>query len=780
MTKIKPIENIVLNNIKPTLQKSSCINNIITSNPYEIGTAAMGATGIVLSTFLQDFNKTTGKENYFQLKINQENGKPFEPDIFQTAAGMNLFLGNDVLVTAPTGTGKTAIAQYIITKNLKEGVRTFYTTPLKALSNEKFLDFLKTYGEDNVGLITGDTKINQEAPIVIMTTEVYRNMAASEKFNFDPQSSKAIPQNVKTVIFDELQYLGDTDRGGTWEQAIILTPKEIQILSLSATIQNNEEINNWIASTKNRKGISTTPDKTYLPPRGKLKETVLINVPAKNRHVPLNFEVIHAPAESKTPKGCTKSEKKKFKQESARLAQSIYAKSGDKGYKAITKKLYEEGKLPAIYFIFSKKECMHVLKVLSRESEILTTDKEQEEIQNILDRYESSGIYLGESLNIDALKKGYAIHNSGLIPSQKTLIEELFQKKLIKLVLATETLSAGINMPAKTTVISSPRKPASTSDGGNDGKRSLTPNEFHQMAGRAGRRGIDTEGYCYPISCNPIQKNFYEGLINSPSNTLESNLNLDFSFIANYLNEFQDEEELMYLIINKSLYTFKHPEKADDLLNQFTVKKGILKSEGFVDNNNKLTTKGELLKLINGYEQIPIINIIANKTLEGLSRSQISGIIGGLANIEYKNKTDLPQKPFSMKHVTDEILEEKALLINNDLQKYVAQTATLNPEREMSISAHTVQHLYFWTEANELNPDSKANWKNIYSGSLKSSIKDEGTLFKEITMTVDLLKQLIEISESANKLTKDNYYSELSDKLRDILKLIQKEPITED
>ncbi len=779
MTKIQPIKNIALNGLKPILEKSTTTNPI-KSAPYKLGAVAMGATGITISTFLQDFNKTVDEDNYFQLKINPDTNKPFKPDVFQSASGMNLLAGNDVLVTAPTGTGKTAIAEYVITKNLKNGDRTFYTTPLKALSNEKFLDFSKTYGEENVGLITGDTKINPEAPIIIMTTEVYRNMAATDQFNFDKDSKKGIPSGLKTVIFDELQYLGDVDRGGIWEQSIIFTPKNVQILSLSATIENNEEINNWIASTKGRNGISQTPNENYLPPRSKTKETVLINVPSENRHVPLNFEIEHAAAEIKTPRGGTKAEKHKAKQEGARISQSIYAKPRDDAFKALTRKLNEEGKLPAIYFIFSKKECKHLLKYLSTEAEVLTTEEEQKEIQAIIDRYKSEGIYLGESLNYNALKNGYAIHNAGLLPTQKTLVEELFQKKLVKVVLATETLSAGINMPAKTTVISSPRKPSSTSDGGDDGKRSLTANEFHQMAGRAGRRGIDTVGYCYPISCNATQRAFYEKLIKTPASRLDSNLNIDYSFIANYLAEFHDEGELNYTLINKSLYTFNHPEKKDDLLTQFKTKKEVLLSEGFLDRDYKLTDKGALLKHINGYEQIPIINLVANKALAGLNPYQLAGIIGGLANIEYSTKGEFPQKPFELKGLSDGTFTSTAQKVLEELKKYETKISALNPTQQMDLSPRAMQHLYYWARANEKNDSGRVNWKNLYSGDLKFSIKDEGSMFKEITMTADLIKQLIEISEIGSKLTNDDYYTDLGTNLRDALRLIQREPIPED
>ena len=185
MLKIDPIKPNLKIDVN-ILKNKSAMKRLSTA-PYALGLAVVGATGLAISTFLKDFRKTAEEDNYFQLKTNPDTGKPFEADVFQKAAAMNLYLGNDVLVTAPTGTGKTAIAHYVITKNLNEGKRTFYTTPLKALSNEKFRDFCNTYGEENVGLITGDVKTNIEAPIIIMTTEVYRNMAANEIFELSDE-----------------------------------------------------------------------------------------------------------------------------------------------------------------------------------------------------------------------------------------------------------------------------------------------------------------------------------------------------------------------------------------------------------------------------------------------------------------------------------------------------------------------------------------------------------------------------------------------------------------
>ncbi len=776
----KSIKSNISKNIKLDNSALNICRNNLSSGTKLITASALGVT---IASFLKDFNKTSEVENYYQFKIDESTGKPYKPDIFQTASAMNLYLGNDVLVTAPTGTGKTAIAQYVITKNLKEGGRTFYTTPLKALSNEKYRDFCKTYGEENVGLLTGDTKINVQAPIIIMTTEVYRNMASSKLFNPSYSEDKGGLEGLRTVIFDELQYLGDIDRGGIWEQSIMFTPKNVQILSLSATIGNNKDINSWIASTKGKEGIAVTPNKTYMPNRTSIRETVLINVPPENRHVPLTFEIEKAVPEIKIPKGGTKSEKLQAKKIGARLSQSIYANPKDDSFKKLTAKLNEEGKLPAIYFVFSKKTCRHLLKFLSEEGQILTNEQERFEIARILKEHLDNGEYLGESLNTSALMKGYAIHNAGLLPTQKALIEELFQKKLVKVVLATETLSAGINMPAKTTVISSPRKPASTSDGGPDRRRNLTPNEFHQMAGRAGRRGIDTHGYCYTMSCNQEQNKLYNELMASPANKLESNLKLDYSFITNYLSANVDEENLRN-ILAKSLYVYNsqngiNKEKLNEIIDNFRIKQDILYKNGFI-NENGTTTKGELIKVLNGYEQIPIINVISHRYLADLNPVQIAGIIGGLANIEHNIKSDLPPKISEVRNQADKDYVEATKLVQKQINKYQKSFNKLYPDREIELQTNVMDHIYAWAELNAENEDSRKNWKDLYTGDLKYSIKDEGSLFKEITMTTDLLKQLIDVAELGSNISQyegeREYYLTLKTKLKETLALIQREP----
>lgn len=771
MTKIKPIISGI--KVEPVLNKikqSSKQTNVLQAAKPAV--AAMGATGLVVSTFFQDFNKSLD-DNYYQLKIDKTTGKPYAPDSFQKAAGMNLNLGNDVLVTAPTGTGKTAIAQYVITKNLKEGWKSFYTSPLKALSNQKYREFSDIYGEENVGIITGDTKINTDAPIVIMTTEVYRNMAQND---LNDEGYGGLPRNLKTVIFDELHNLDDIDRGGIWEQSIMLTPDDVQMLSLSATIGNNEEINDWIASTKNRKGIAVTPDDSYRPNLNKGTETVLINVPPENRHVPLIKEIIRVAPDLKIPRGGSKKEKIIAKKDAVRKSQSVNAKPNDASFKEITRKLNTEGKLPAIYFVYSKKDSKHLLKFLSNESELLTTEKEQDEIARIIkEDYIDKGVYLGEGLNTTALLKGYAIHNAGMLPNQKKLVEELFQKKLVKVCIATTTLSAGINMPAKTVVISSPIVAG----------KPKTPNEEAQEDGRAGRRGIDEIGYVYLMSCNQEQTKLYESLISSPPNRLESRLDLDYSTVATYIANSYEEDDLKQFL-SKSYYVYDskngvNQEKLNELVEAYNVKKGILNTEGYIKSNGELSTKGKMIKHLNGYEQIPIINVLAGRILENLDPVQIAGVLGGLANIEYNEKKELPTKPFEVRYKEDAKFVSAANKVAKTVEKYAVATEKLHQNEEISVNPKIMDHIYSWAELNQKNANSLKNWKELYENNIKNTTNEEGDLHKEIVMTIDLIKQLIGVCEVAADASEKHhdYYVSLSAKLKAALDLIRREPADE-
>ena len=729
----------------------------------------------------------TGKEYYKTLEENYFKLPPTAaPDVFQKASAMNILKGNDVIVTAPTGTGKTAIALYVITNNMENGGKTFYTTPLKALSNEKFRSFQKIYGEENVGLLTGDNKINPEAPIVIMTTEVYRNMVLSDRFSHN----NPMLDNLKTVIFDELHYLGDADRGGIWEQSIILSSPDTQLLSLSATIGNNRDVANWMAVTKDfpKAEIVSSKDRdmsTYRARENAPVHTVLIDVPSENRHVPLKFEVQQVQGEQGAltkAKSEKKDNKKKTKQKDDKDTQTISKREpipNLQSYQRMVTKLKNEDKLPAIFFVFSKRGSGAILNHLARFGDKLNTSDEQKEILNIIKSYREDGKYLGESLDEKALLKGYAIHNAGLLPAQKELIEELFNKKLIKSVIATETLSAGINMPARTTVISSTRTPAGD----------LTPNKFHQMAGRAGRRGIDDTGYCVSMAVTKEQADKFNDLINSEPNDLESAFRPDFSFVAGYYSTVQNDE-LIKELFDKSFYAYDNnpqvsAKKSADMLKIFSTRRQIMRKMDFMKSNHKLTPKGELLSKLNGYEQLPIINAIYNKKLAGMTPVELAAAVGTMANIQPKYESPFAKKEqaqiAAFEH-RDDILVDFVEDFNKGLKKFNYDIVQYDPEyKQVQLDTKAAKHIYEWADLNTKYSDSVENWKTLYHGDLSSTIKNEGSVFREITMTADLLKQMKLIAKTGMEISDDKndfqYYNKLSHNIDDALSLICKTPV---
>lgn len=731
----------------------------------------------------KSFEKTL-EDNYFKLP------ETAKPDVFQKASAAYLCNGNDVLVTAPTGTGKTAIAHYIITKNLEEGKKTFYTAPLKALSNEKYNNFKKIYGEENVGILTGDFQENPNAPIVLMTTEIYKNMVDADKNKniHDPKLD-----NLKTVIFDEVHNIGDEDRGAVWEQSIMYSDPETQILSLSATIGNKEDLANWMADLRNLNYVKPTiiNDENHQSDFNSIKNisknsVSLIDVPFENRHVPLEFHNVIVSGEKIQTSKVKNKDKKDNKTSKFKPQNPI----GD-DYRNMVSILKKEDKLPAIFFIFSKKGCRNTLDHLAHYGAKLNDENEAEEILKVIEKYKKEGKYLGETLNIRAMEKGYAIHNSGLLPSQKELIEELFNKKLIKVLLATETLSAGINMPARSVVISSHLKPTSKLNNENKFLQPYSSSIFAQISGRAGRRGIDTRGYCYTMSMNKEQKAIYEELIKAGASDVKSVFNeFDYSFVAGYYDSY-DESETIKDIGKKSFFAYSKKEKGyseeklKDFVKSFNLRRKILRKFEFMDSEVDLTTKGKLLVKLNGYEQIPIINAIESKRLAGLNSVELAGAVGALANIQpiydlNKNEKDAENpKVFSHKNT---YLDYFVSTEDNKLKKYNQDIAKIDSNHiNVEFNINAIHHVYNWADLNNKNEIAEENWKNLVQISNSHAKIEEGTLFEEISRTINLLKQIIKISKEGIKLSENyydkKYYNDLIETANSSIELLSKSPI---
>lgn len=447
---------------------------------------------------------------------------PFELDDFQKEACKIIDNGESVVVCAPTGAGKTVIAQHAINRALENGDRIFYTTPLKALSNQKFYDFCENYGQEKVGLLTGDTSINRNAQIVIMTTEVFRNMLYGTNFGAVADNLKG----VKYVVLDEVHYMNDEQRGTVWEESIIYCPTNIQIIALSATVANCDELTNW---------INTVHSKTKL-------------VNTDFRPVPLKFYYFDSSQPYKllpllTPDGKLN---KKIKPEKPQ-----WAKGRDKRKKSYVKQiisnLAENNMLPAIYFTFSRKKCDEQMEKCSGLG--LNTKAEQEKIKAFIDEFIAENPHLYGNKHIEYLIQGVASHHAGLLPAWKNLVEKLFQQGLIKVVFATETLAAGINMPARSTVISSTSKRTDT------GHRMLTANEFLQMSGRAGRRGMDEVGYVTIVGTSFQSPEEVAELVLSDSNPLESRFSPSYSMVLNLLQRFNLEESKELILKSFGYYS---------------------------------------------------------------------------------------------------------------------------------------------------------------------------------------------------------------------------------
>lgn len=456
---------------------------------------------------------------------------PFELDDFQKDACNCISNGKSVVVCAPTGAGKTVIAQHAIHCALEEGKKVFYTTPLKALSNQKFSDFSEKYGADKVGLLTGDSSFNRNAQIVVMTTEVFRNMLYGTNFGSVTDNLK----DVRYVILDEVHYMNDEQRGTVWEESIIYCPTNVQIIALSATVANADKLTDWINTVHSK--------------------TELINTDF--RPVPLRFYYFDSSQPNTllpllTPSGALnkkiKPEKKEFKRGKPVQKKNIV--------KDVVRNLHEKNMLPAIYFTFSRKKCDEQME---RCSELcLVTQQEQEQIRQIIDDYIAENPYLYKNKHIEYLLQGVASHHAGLLPGWKVLVEKLFQKGLIKVVFATETLAAGINMPARSTVISSISKRTDS------GHRILTPSEFLQMSGRAGRRGMDEIGYVTIVGTAFQTPEEVAELVLSDANPLESKFSPSYSMVLNLLQRFSLEEAKELVL--KSFGYFSSSSRIEPLL----------------------------------------------------------------------------------------------------------------------------------------------------------------------------------------------------------------------
>ncbi len=454
----------------------------------------------------------------------------FPLDEFQVRALDALDAGRSVLVAAPTGSGKTVVAEYAVEKALAEGRKVFYTTPLKALSNQKYGDLARTHGAGRVGLLTGDNSVNGEAPVVVMTTEVLRNMiyAASPTL-----------EGLRYVVLDEVHYLQNPYRGAVWEEVIIHLAPEVDLVCLSATVSNAEEFADWIQTV-----------------RGETEAVIEERRPVRLRHLYLvgdrqseDVHILPTFVEAEAPDG---SVELRPNPEASRLDSRSSRRGGPAMRGRPRGRLYpprrietverldDEGMLPAIYFIFSRAGCDQAVDACLAAGLRLTDPEARERIRAIAEAHvetlsDTDLELLGYGAWEAGLEAGFAAHHAGMVPPMKEAVEEAFAAGLVKVVFATETLSLGINMPARTVVIEKLSKFT--------GERHefLTPGEYTQLTGRAGRRGIDDLGYA-AVLWNPyVPFDQVASLASTRSYALASSFRPTYNMAANLVRRYPSD-----------------------------------------------------------------------------------------------------------------------------------------------------------------------------------------------------------------------------------------------
>ncbi len=460
----------------------------------------------------------------------------FTPDQFQIEAVAHVDAGRSVVVVAPTGAGKTYIAEEAVARALAAGRRAFYTAPIKALSNQKFGDFCEVYGEDSVGLLTGDNVINPEASVIVMTTEVLRNMIYAESSSLD---------DLAVVILDEVHYLQNRYRGSVWEEVIIHLPQDVPVVSLSATIANPEEFTAWVRSR--RGGETALVVETHRPVP--LESMYML----KDRHREGAIEMLPV------------FRGKRANQQVVRILQK--GRGRGRRFTAprrleVAEELADEGLLPAIYFIFSRAGCDQAAEVVAGARLRLTSGEERTEIRRragALTEHLPAGDLraLGFDSWMGRLEAGVAAHHAGMVPAFKEAVEDLFAAGLVKLVFATETLSLGINMPARTVVLESLSKFTGESH------EIMQPGDYTQLTGRAGRRGIDTLGTAVVLHRFDLPFERVAAIAAEGSHPLVSSFQPTYNMAANLIANYSrsDAEDLL----NASFAQFRSEQRRSQL-----------------------------------------------------------------------------------------------------------------------------------------------------------------------------------------------------------------------
>jgi len=633
-------------------------------------------------------------------------GQVFELDPFQQEAVDAIDAGRSVLVAAPTGAGKTVVAEYAVERALERGERVIYTAPIKALSNQKFRDFRSRFG-DKIGIMTGDVTINGNAPALIMTTEIFRNALFEESGRFD---------DARFLIFDEVHYINDLERGTVWEESIIFAPAGMQFICLSATMPNVQELADWISEVRGsevqvvREAHRPVPLRYHIACAGRLVSLGKLEGVMRHR------------AERGKGKGKGKSKEQQTRQ--ARTQRSDLATGH------IIDVLEEDERLPCIFFCFSRAACE--AKAWGAVDRDFLDDEERAKVVALYDglceRYDIATSRMAANFRRLA-SRGIAYHHAGMLPTLKEVVERLFSSGCIRLLFTTETFAVGINMPARTVAFDSLRK----FDGVTFGY--MASREYHQMAGRAGRRGMDKVGYVYAsVDPDEDEPRGVRHVLTGQIERIQSRFELAYSTI---LNLYARVGETVYDACANSFATFQRrhhhrPGISREHEKKIAKKKlSVLRTLEYI-SGDKLTRKGRIAALINGYE-MQIAEMYVAGLLDELDEDELNVLM--VATVYEARRRSRPRRlpKKQMKRIADPAFR-CARLINSAEKLHKLDDLTKRPEFGLSLA------VYQWSRGCEFDDLEKL------------CDVGPGDLVRNFRLAIQLIRQTINATEGDERL----------------------------
>ncbi|MBI1977677.1 MAG: DEAD/DEAH box helicase [Candidatus Omnitrophica bacterium] len=649
---------------------------------------------------------------------------PIQLDSFQEQAIEWIEKEHSVLVSAPTGAGKTLIAECAIDKALSRNENVIYTAPIKALSNQKYRDFRALYGEGKVGLLTGDVSIHVDAPIVIMTTEIYRNSLFSatnlggSAALFGGENTGRI-QKVGWVIFDEIHYLDDPERGTVWEEALLFTPLEIRILALSATAPNIKQLAEWIKL---------------------IHERPIAVVEEMHRPVPLEFlfqcqgRIMDNMARLKQEGYFNREDWRLSPRDRRRGVRPLRAKPNRLDH--LLWHLIDKEKLPAIYFVFGRRRT-EILAGEAGQFNFLSPEEYKqirELYQTLLEKYDLTRERSADELR-PLVERGIAYHHAGMLPTLKEVVEQLFTSRLIKVIFTTETFALGINMPARSVIFDELEKFYGTRF------HHLTTRDFYQMAGRAGRRGMDERGFVYiRIHPNDITIPEISRIIHGKPEAIRSQLNTTY---ATLLNLYRDLGRKLLDIYPRTFHYFQSSDRnRREGYQSLERKLSLLEEMGYLTphlpppilgggKEGGLTPKGEFAASLFGYELL-LAEMHDEGILDALDEAKLNVLLSAL--IFEPRKGDHPVRLSSKNEAVLREVERFFRNIHRRESKYRIFPYTKPPHFNLAPVVEA------WTQGE--------SFEKLF----RLTHTDEGELVRHFRMVIQLLKDLANAPNSSERL----------------------------